>query len=65
MLNDLQYYYRTLELESGATWTDVKRSYRELVKVHRRHQRPGARGRYREGPGVAGPRGRFYHQALR
>lgn len=33
MSNDLQDCYRTLELESGASWADVKRSYRELVKV--------------------------------
>jgi curved DNA-binding protein CbpA len=33
MRNDLQENYRTLEVESGATWADVKRSYRELVKV--------------------------------
>ncbi|MBI4325414.1 MAG: DnaJ domain-containing protein [Chloroflexi bacterium] len=33
MMNDLQDCYRTLKLESGATWTDVKRSYRELVRV--------------------------------
>lgn len=33
MPNDLQEYYRTLEVESGASWKDVKRSYRELVRV--------------------------------
>src|ERR1039458_9183363 len=33
MLHDLQDCYRVLELEPGATSEDVKRSYRELVKV--------------------------------
>ena len=33
VLNDLQDCYRVLELEPGATLEDVKRSYRELVKV--------------------------------
>ena len=33
MTDDLHDYYRTLEVEPGASWEDVKRSYRELVKV--------------------------------
>ena len=32
-LNNLQDWYHTLDLEPGATLADVKRSYRELVKV--------------------------------
>jgi len=31
--NDLQVCYRVLELEPGVTLDEVKRSYRELVKV--------------------------------